>query len=48
MNASEKGDTEIVKMFLEHKEIDVNAKDTYLLLSIFHLIFRYFKKITGT
>ena len=47
MMASCAGFTEIVKMLLEHKGIDVNAKDIYLLLPIFQLIFQYFKIIIG-
>ena len=38
MNASEDGHAEIVKILVKQEEIDINAKDIYLYLSIFILI----------
>ena len=41
------GCTEIIKMLLEQKEIEINAKDVYLFLSKFYSIIQNFKVILG-
>ena len=47
MMASMNGHTEIVKIFLEQKGIEINAKDAYLISSKFQSIIRYFEIIIG-
>ena len=47
MFASKRGHTKIVKLLVEQEGIDINAKDIYLLYSLFVSMFFYFKIIFG-